>query len=384
MPAARRLSLKKPFSHWPRLEGAVVTDGAIGRLSHVISTQTTAPSVHRGRARAGAVGPRYRGDAWPAVTAGAGANGGGARAGPGGRLCVAGMRSRQRAFAAVMRLCVKCLRVGRRRRFRLAWRAQQLWRYGHLCLRSLLYNSFTNSDVLLDSLFEPIYWLVDHVTRWFGVAKSNTVAVSICRKCISPKPARTHHCSICNRCVLKMDHHCPWLNNCVGHYNHRYFFSFCLFMTMGCIYCGISSWDMFREAYAAIETYYQTPPPAFSFRQRAFHKSIVYLWVLCSSVALALGALTLWHAALITRGETSIERHINKKERQRLQKKGRVFRNPYSYGAWDNWKVFLGVETRRHWLTRVLLPSTHLPHGTGLSWDRPPCVTEPRTPLLAI
>lgn len=44
-----------------------------------------------------------------------------------------------------------------------------------------------------------------------------------------------------------------WLNNCVGHYNHRYFFSFCLFMTMGCIYCGISSWDMFREAYAAIE-----------------------------------------------------------------------------------------------------------------------------------
>uniref|UniRef100_A0A8C3HD27 Palmitoyltransferase n=1 Tax=Chrysemys picta bellii TaxID=8478 RepID=A0A8C3HD27_CHRPI len=338
------------------------------------------------------------------------------------------MRSRQRAFAAVMRLCVKCLRVGRRRRFRLAWRAQQLWRYGHLCLRSLLYNSFTNSDVLLDSLFEPIYWLVDHVTRWFGVvsarrgggarcgecpachltatrtataprglppqARSNTVAVSICRKCISPKPARTHHCSICNSIcnggsvpagpLHIFNPGAAWLNNCVGHYNHRYFFSFCLFMTMGCIYCGISSWDMFREAYAAIETYYQTPPPAFSFRQRAFHKSIVYLWVLCSSVALALGALTLWHAALITRGETSIERHINKKERQRLQKKGRVFRNPYSYGAWDNWKVFLGVETRRHWLTRVLLPSTHLPHGTGLSWDRPPCVTEPRTPLLAI
>ncbi|XP_050816457.1 palmitoyltransferase ZDHHC16 isoform X8 [Gopherus flavomarginatus] len=305
------------------------------------------------------------------------------------------MRSRQRAFSAVMRLCVKCLRVGRRRRFRLAWRVQQLWRYGHLCLGSLLYNSFTNSDVVLDSLFEPIYWLVDHVTRWFGVtyppgwicwhlayghwnllmilfhyymaittppghppqAKSNTVAVSICRKCISPKPARAHHCSICNRCVLKMDHHCPWLNNCVGHYNHRYFFSFCLFMTMGCVYCGISSWDIFREAYAAIQrlklleketlqvaanqTYYQTPPPTFSFRQRAFHKSIVYLWVLCSSVALALGALTLWHAALITRGETSIERHINKKERQRLQKKGRTLAHPgtaavYTPAPW-NW-----------------------------------------------
>ncbi|XP_059707753.1 palmitoyltransferase ZDHHC16 isoform X3 [Haemorhous mexicanus] len=411
-------------------------------------------------------------------------------AGGGPRRGVAGMRSRQRMFAAVMRLLLKCLRLGRRRRFKLVRQVEQLWHYGHLCLRSLLYNSFTNGDVVLDSLFEPVYWLVDHVTRWFGVvfvalvigltssivaivyicllplilqtytpawicwhlayghwnlimivfhyymaittspghppqAKNDLTGVSICRKCIAPKPARTHHCSICNRCVLKMDHHCPWLNNCVGHYNHRYFFSFCLFMTMGCIYCSISGWDMFRDAYAAIETYYQTPPPTFSFRQRAFHKSVVYLWVLCrrsdkpthlggcgcrevasapascsvregrpvfyllslvipSSVALALGALTLWHAALITRGETSIERHINRKERQRLQKKGKVFRNPYSYGGWDNWKVFLGVDVPRHWLTRVLLPSPHLPHGTGLSWDLPPCVTEQRAPLLAI
>uniref|UniRef100_A0A8V0ZFE3 Palmitoyltransferase n=1 Tax=Gallus gallus TaxID=9031 RepID=A0A8V0ZFE3_CHICK len=303
------------------------------------------------------------------------------------------MRSRQRMLAAAMRLLLKCLRLGRRRRFKLVRQAGQLWHYGRLCLRSLLYNSFTNGDVVLDSLFEPVYWLVDHVTRWFGVvfvalvigltssivaivyicllplilqtytpawicwhlayghwnlimivfhyykaittspghppqAKNDLTGVSICRKCIAPKPARTHHCSICNRCVLKMDHHCPWLNNCVGHYNHRYFFSFCLFMTMGCIYCSISGWDMFRDAYAAIETYYQTPPPTFTFRQRAFHKSVVYLWVLCSSVALALGALTLWHAALITRGETSIERHINKKERQRLQKKGKALAHP--------------------------------------------------------
>ncbi|XP_065528125.1 palmitoyltransferase ZDHHC16 isoform X5 [Lathamus discolor] len=388
--------------------------------------------------------------------------GGGARAAGPLRCAVAGMRSRQRVFAAAMRLLLRCLRLGRRRRCTLVRQAEQLWRYGHLCLRSLLYNSFTNGDVVLDSLFEPVYWLVDHVTRWFGVtytpawicwhlayghwnlimivfhyymaittspghppqAKDDLTGVSICRKCIAPKPARTHHCSICNRCVLKMDHHCPWLNNCVGHYNHRYFFSFCLFMTMGCIYCSISGWEMFRDAYAAIErmkllekerlqvaanqTYYQTPPPTFSFRQRAFHKSVVYVWVLCSSVALALGALTLWHAALITRGETSIERHINKKERQRLQKKGKVstacragggqatarpdvcllglqlFRNPYSYGSWDNWKVFLGVDVPRHWLTRVLLPSPHLPHGTGLSWDLPPCVAKQRAPLLSI
>lgn len=33
-------------------------------------------------------------------------------------------------------------------------------------------------------------------------------AISICKKCIAPKPPRTHHCSVCAKCVLKMDHHC--------------------------------------------------------------------------------------------------------------------------------------------------------------------------------
>lgn len=75
-------------------------------------------------------------------------------------------------FAAVMRLLLKCLRLGRRRRFKLVRHVEQLWHYGHLCLRSLLYNSFTNGDVVLDSLFEPVYWLVDHVTRWFGVVSA--------------------------------------------------------------------------------------------------------------------------------------------------------------------------------------------------------------------
>lgn len=31
-----------------------------------------------------------------------------------------------------------------------------------------------------------------------------------CPKCISIKPLRAHHCSICKRCIKKMDHHCPW------------------------------------------------------------------------------------------------------------------------------------------------------------------------------
>ncbi|MBN3295827.1 ZDH16 Palmitoyltransferase, partial [Amia calva] len=384
------------------------------------------------------------------------------------------MRSRARLYSSVMRLFLRwCRLCPKRSRTKVGKRVRELWSYSRLMLRSLHFNSLTNSDVVMDSLFEPIYWLVDHLTRWFGVVfvclvivltssilliaylcllplifrtyslawivwhvcyghwnlvmivfhyykatrtspgsppqmKSDMPSVSICKRCIIPKPARTHHCSICNRCILKMDHHCPWLNNCVGHFNHRYFFCFCLFLTMGCIYCSISCRNMFIDAYYAIERMKsmdiekhgvavtevgllysilpmgsisgQTPPPPYTFRERMFHKSIIYLWVLTSSVALALGGLTLWHAVLISQGETSIERHINRKETRRLQKKGKVFRNPFNYGKFNNWKVFFRVEKRSHWLTRVLLPSGHAPYGDGLSWDYTPY----RNSLMAI
>uniref|UniRef100_A0A2K6K9P7 Palmitoyltransferase n=2 Tax=Rhinopithecus TaxID=542827 RepID=A0A2K6K9P7_RHIBE len=307
------------------------------------------------------------------------------------------MRGQRSLLLGPARLCLRLLLLlGYRRRCPPLLRGLvQRWRYGKVCLRSLLYNSFGGSDTAVDAAFEPVYWLVDNVIRWFGVVfvvlvivltgsivaiaylcvlplilrtysvprlcwhffyshwnlilivfhyyqaittppgylpqgRNDIATVSICKKCIYPKPARTHHCSICNRCVLKMDHHCHIL------------------------------------------------PPALSKLPTSLCPSFL------SSVALALGALTVWHAVLISRGETSIERHINKKERRRLQAKGRVFRNPYNYGCLDNWKVFLGVDTGRHWLTRVLLPSSHLPHGNGMSWEPPPWVTAHSASVMAV
>ncbi|XP_051145301.1 probable protein S-acyltransferase 14 [Andrographis paniculata] len=54
--------------------------------------------------------------------------------------------------------------------------------------------------------------------------------VRFCRKCNQLKPPRCHHCSVCGRCVLKMDHHCVWVVNCVGALNYKYFLLF-LFYT---------------------------------------------------------------------------------------------------------------------------------------------------------
>ncbi|KAG7992794.1 hypothetical protein I3843_02G145800 [Carya illinoinensis] len=54
--------------------------------------------------------------------------------------------------------------------------------------------------------------------------------IRFCRKCNQSKPSRCHHCSVCGRCVLKMDHHCVWVVNCVGALNYKYFLLF-LFYT---------------------------------------------------------------------------------------------------------------------------------------------------------
>src|SRR3989338_7078533 len=56
-----------------------------------------------------------------------------------------------------------------------------------------------------------------------GKRKEGPQALRWCTFCQSFKPPRTHHCSDCHQCCLKMDHHCPWTNNCVGYYNHKYF-----------------------------------------------------------------------------------------------------------------------------------------------------------------
>lgn len=118
----------------------------------------------------------------------------------------------------------------------------------------------------------------------------------LCRRCNAFKPKRAHHCSICKRCIIKMDRkwrnlddridvgcrvvrtgsggikvlrlalfigssyarkqptrnhshqhipsfitvpfsdHCPWVNNCVGIGNHKYFLLFVFYTCLSCVY----------------------------------------------------------------------------------------------------------------------------------------------------
>lgn len=56
-----------------------------------------------------------------------------------------------------------------------------------------------------------------------------------CMKCRMHRPERTHHCSICDKCVVRMDHHCPWIANCVGIGNTRYFIQFLVYSSIDTI-----------------------------------------------------------------------------------------------------------------------------------------------------
>jgi palmitoyltransferase len=61
-----------------------------------------------------------------------------------------------------------------------------------------------------------------------------------CEKCKDFKPLRTHHCSVCDKCVLLMDHHCMWTDSCIGINNYKYFMQLNLYGMLGCMYTAFT------------------------------------------------------------------------------------------------------------------------------------------------
>lgn len=232
---------------------------------------------------------------------------------------------------------------------------------------------------------------------------------SICKKCISPKPPRTHHCSVCDRCILGMDHHCPWLNNCVGYFNARYFYLYMVYMVAGVAFLMLAGVEVGYNVLWMNDTggiipnndpelighpvrlnqtgalvpikviveydsinfprEHNLPIPPITESQRICanpwkRQAVIFVAVICPSVFVALGTLVLMHGRHISRGETSIEAYVNAAARK-IDKR---YRNPYNHGRKKNWKLFLGLTRGRSFWLHILLPSRHKPAGNGLTW----------------
>lgn len=135
----------------------------------------------------------------------------------------------------------------------------------------------------------------------------------MCGLCNAPKPPRTHHCSTCQRCFLKMDHHCVWLDNCVGFGNYKFFFCLLFWATFMCGFVFGATLEVLIQqlVYDSLE-------------------GVSVVWLIMAFFSFSLGLSTLmllcYHSYLISKGMTTIEHMEINEDREDFKRKERIRR----------------------------------------------------------
>lgn len=71
---------------------------------------------------------------------------------------------------------------------------------------------------------KSIFKLIGEVPEeYFYEGSMTEKKLKVCKTCEIFRPDRSHHCQVCDNCVVFFDHHCRYLNNCIGGRNYCYF-----------------------------------------------------------------------------------------------------------------------------------------------------------------
>merc|ERR1719268_587708 len=121
-------------------------------------------------------------------------------------------------------------------------------------------------------------------------------AIRYCEKCQAVKPDRSHHCSVCGKCILKMDHHCPWVNNCVAFNNYKFFILFLGYALTYCLYLAGCTFKYFIMFWKGELTQYGSGK---------FH--ILFLFFVSIMFCISVSSLFWYHVYLIMYNKSTLE-----------------------------------------------------------------------------
>mmetsp|Transcript_21636 Transcript_21636/g.49271 ORF Transcript_21636/g.49271 Transcript_21636/m.49271 type:complete len:334 (-) Transcript_21636:62-1063(-) len=238
---------------------------------------------------------------------------------------------------------------------------------GVIILFNVLYNYA--KAICVDPGRPPTYEKVleDHASM---IESGSAARPRPCRRCELSKPHRAHHCSVCKRCVLKMDHHCPWINNCVGFGNYRYFMLFMIWMWVLCVYGMLLFWPFLTDALG--------PRHFTSYRNgcmQSCRKYITFVFTLAACIAAVLCMMAGFHLYLVLTNQTTIEFQSNLLEKREARRNGAVFVAPWNLGRRKNFQEVFGPSNilLGRWLFSWWAPG---PAGDGLTFPlnpRLPC-----------